>query len=126
MLEHPNRSFLEQKTMSAYDIPTQEGTDAELREIRRELDAVRDELTETPADLAAVERERDAAQARADDLREQLAATNRRVDEHKELVAYAEQQREADRHDRERRQHNVVRPAWWWLAGEPAPDPDDR
>jgi hypothetical protein len=29
-LEHPNWPFLEQKTMSAYDTATQEGTDAEL------------------------------------------------------------------------------------------------
>jgi hypothetical protein len=29
-LEHPNWPFLEQKTISAYDTATQEGTDAEL------------------------------------------------------------------------------------------------
>lgn len=40
--------------------------------------------------------------------------------ERTELVRYAESQREKEQHNRERRQYNAIRRAWWWLAGEPA------
>ena len=39
MLEHPNWPFLEQKTMSAYESTTQEGTDAELTDFDGRPDA---------------------------------------------------------------------------------------
>lgn len=56
-------------------------------------------------------------------LRRQLAATNRRVDEHRELVEYVEEQREVEhrREEREQRraQASVFTRAKWWLTGMP-------
>jgi Arc/MetJ-type ribon-helix-helix transcriptional regulator len=41
-------------------------------------------------------------------------------DEHQELALYAKEQRDEARTDKRRRQHNIVRRAWWAVAGEPA------
>lgn len=70
------------------------------------------ELCERIEDL---ERERDQ-------LREQLAATNRRVDEHKELVRYAQSERSLSE---QRAQAGVFTRAKWWLIGMPGTEESD-
>ena len=59
-----------------------------------------------------------------DRLQDQLAATNRRVDEHQELVAFAEEQRELERYReaRERRKDeaNLFTRLRWKITGMPA------
>ena len=41
-------------------------------------------------------------------------------EENQELVLYAKEQRDEARTDKRRRQYNIVRLAWWAVAGEPA------
>lgn len=46
-------------------------------------------------------------------------------EERTELVRYAQSQRESEQHVRKRRQQNMFRRAWWFIAGEPSPDSTD-
>lgn len=71
------------------------------------------------ADVEDFENERDR-------LQRQLAATNNRVDEHKELVEYVEEQREVEnyraRRERQLDQANILTRAKWKLTGFPVDD----
>lgn len=67
----------------------------------------------------------DELETENDRLRRELAATNQRVDEHQELVEYVERELEADQRREQRRQANVFKRAWWWVAGAPGDDGDD-
>lgn len=52
-------------------------------------------------------------------LREQLAATNSRVDEHKELQAYVEEERELQQQRRQRENAPIWKRAKYWVFGYP-------
>jgi len=71
----------------------------------------------------------DDLEAEVDRLQRELAATNRRVDEHQELVAYVEDERQMQRRreDRERMKETagVLTRAKWWVTGMPDPESDD-
>ena len=86
-------------------------------------EAVEDLLTTA---FAADEREHEYEE-RIDDLEREVERLNRerrqlleQRDEHQELALYAKEQRDEARTDKRRRQHNIVRRAWWAVAGEPA------
>lgn len=66
-------------------------------------------------ELAECRRENERLQRRVRALIEQR-------DEHDELVRFAEEERIDRQRDRERRQANIVRRAWWYLAGTPSDD----
>jgi predicted transcriptional regulator len=88
------------------------------------------DLIEQGREAKATQRELEATQAKVEDLRRQLQQANSRERDVDELVAYVEeerklQRRREDREQRheERRQANVFRRAWWYLAGAPADEP---
>ena len=69
-------------------------SEAEIESLRSEHDAELERLrSEYEAEIERYEAEIESLEARIDDLQRQLAATNRRVDEHKELVEYVQEER---------------------------------
>ncbi len=66
-------------------------SEAEIEAMRSEHDAELERLrSEYESEVERYEAEIESLEARIDDLQRQLAATNQRVDEHKELVRYVE------------------------------------
>lgn len=92
-------------------------------DLHDEIIAVSEEIDGTKAEAMRTLMRRgleiDETKAENERLKNQLAATNRRIDANNELVEYVQEQRETEEYQRKRRQHNVFRRAWWWLAGEP-------
>ena len=68
--------------------------ESELEAIRSGHEAEVERLrSEYEAEIERYEAEIESLEARIDDLQRQLTATNRRVDEHKELVEYVQEER---------------------------------
>jgi DNA repair exonuclease SbcCD ATPase subunit len=80
--------------------------------------AVRD-LLDRGFEYDELPRELEQAEARVEDLRRQLQQTNSRQDDVTELVEYVEEERAVQQRREERRHANVLRRAWWYLAGTP-------
>lgn len=94
---------------------------------------IEERAEETDASKSAVARDLLKLGLRADEIRQerdrlqkQLAATNSRVDEHKELVAYVEEQRDLERsrarREEQRAQAGIVTRAKWLLMGMSSED----
>lgn len=86
-------------------------------ENRHEHERVRDEYEATLAEyeerIAELEQEVERLHRERRQLLEQR-------EENQELVLYAKEQRDEARTNKRRRQYNIVRRAWWAVAGEPA------
>lgn len=87
-------------------------SEAEVESLRSEHDAELERLrSEYEAEIERYEAEIDSLEARVDDLQRQLAATNQRVDEHKELVRYVEDELTY-------RQAGLGKRLKWWMFGK--------
>ena len=75
--------------------------------------------SEVARELLQLGTEYESLQAECDRLKRELQAANSRYDEHSELVEYVEDERRIQQRREERRQANVFRRAWWYLAGTP-------
>jgi metal-responsive CopG/Arc/MetJ family transcriptional regulator len=76
---------------------------------RHEHDGMHDEYTRRIAEL---ERENERLHRERRQLLDQR-------DEHQELVRYADNERQMEQRREQRRQANILRRAWWYLAGTP-------
>jgi hypothetical protein len=107
------------------------------REHERQVTRLKDEYEERITELeeehdeeiADLQEENERLQAFRDDLQRQLAATNRRVDHHRELVDYVEEQRSLEGY-RTRREQMVDQAGmltrWKWkFTGIPVEEPDE-
>jgi predicted nuclease with TOPRIM domain len=88
-------------------------------EVHLEVDKCRDELSECQSEL-------DELQTEVERLHRERRQLLEQREENKELVRYTQDRREIERRQREVKQHNVFKRAWWWVAGEPAPETNAR
>jgi peptidoglycan hydrolase CwlO-like protein len=58
--------------------------------------------------------------ARVDELRSKLQEANSRIDASNEIVEYVESEMDTQDRRERRRQANILRRAWWKLAGVPS------
>jgi uncharacterized protein YukE len=79
--------------------------------------------------IADLRQENERLQGEIERLRDQLAATNRRVDQHQDLVAYVEEQRELEHRRAEREERRakagVLTRTKWWLTGMSSEEDDE-
>ena len=80
------------------------------------------DLIEKGREVEEIQSELEATQAKVEDLRRQLQAANSRERDVDDLVEYVEEERQIQRRREERRQANMFRRAWWFVAGAPVED----
>jgi Arc/MetJ-type ribon-helix-helix transcriptional regulator len=81
-------------------------------------EAVR-ELLRRGTEYEDLKGEYEQAEARVADLRRQLQQANAGERDVDEIVTYVEDERRVQQRREERRQANIFRRAWWYLAGTP-------
>lgn len=95
-------------------------------ESRNEPGEVHRELDECQENLAECQSELDELQTEVERLHRERRQLLEQREENKELVRYTQDRREVERRQREIKQHNVLKRAWWWVAGEPGLEANGR
>jgi septal ring factor EnvC (AmiA/AmiB activator) len=103
-------------------------SDETYRYVRETADERGVSVAEILRELVEKGRAYDDLERENDRLRSEKRTIIQQREEHTELVEYVEEERtirqRREERERERRQANALRRAWWWLAGEPGDDAD--